>query len=120
MTASHDPRIRGGDNIAIKIPTYHYERTVAFYRDVLRLPFAREELGSPGFEFGANTLWLDHVPRYARSDVWLQLQADDVDDIAGRLASQGVPLREEVEPYDDVPGHWLSDPSGVVIRLSPT
>ena len=119
MTDS-DRSIRGGDNIALKIPSYCYEQTVAFYRDTLGLPFARHELGSPGFEFGRNTLWLDHVPRYARSDVWIQVRTADVDEVAARLAAQGVPIREEVEPYDDVPGHWISDPSGVVIRLSPT
>jgi hypothetical protein len=117
---THDRAIRGGDNIALKIPSYCYDETVAFYRDTLRLPFAREELGSPGFEFGENTLWLDHVPRYARSDVWIQVRATDVDDVAVRLAASGVPMREEVEPHDDVPGYWISDPSGVVIRLSPT
>jgi hypothetical protein len=103
MTAPHDATIRGGDNIALKIPTYCYDATVAFYRDVLRLPFTGEDLGSPGFEFGANTLWLDHISRYARSDVWLQVRTADVDGAAARLAQQGVPLREEIEPYDDVP-----------------
>jgi catechol 2,3-dioxygenase-like lactoylglutathione lyase family enzyme len=95
------------------------ERTVAFYRDLLGLPDAGEELGSPGFRFGANTLWIDHVPRYARSDVWLQVRTPDVDAAADRLAAAAVPFREEVEPYDDLPGYWISDPSGVIIRLSP-
>jgi predicted enzyme related to lactoylglutathione lyase len=111
--------VAGGNNIALKIPTYCYDATVAFYRDVLRLPFAGEELGSPGFRFGNDTLWIDHVPRYARSDVWLQIRTGDVDDAARRLASTGVPLREEIEPYDDVEGYWISDPSGVILRLSP-
>jgi catechol 2,3-dioxygenase-like lactoylglutathione lyase family enzyme len=112
--------IWGGDNIALKIPTYCYDATVALYRDTLGLPFAYQEVGSPGFEFGTSTLWLDHVPHYARSDVWIQVRAADVDDVATRLAAPGVPMREEVEPHDDVPGCWISDPAGVVIRLSPT
>jgi hypothetical protein len=119
MTDVGDGDIRGGDNIALKIPSYCYDATLAFYRDVLRLPFVGEELGSPGFAFGGNTLWVDHVPRYGRSDAWLQLRAADVHDVARRLAAQGVPLREEVEPYDDVEGYWISDPSGVILRLSP-
>jgi hypothetical protein len=111
--------ISGGNNIALKIPSYCYDATLAFYRDLLGLPFAGEEFGSPGFRFGQNTLWVDHVPRYARSDVWLQVRANDVDEAASRLAASGVPIREEVEPYDDVPGHWISDPAGTIIRLSP-
>jgi hypothetical protein len=119
MTTHERTTIRGGNNIALKVPTYCYEATLAFYRDTLQLPSAGEELGSPGFEFGGDTLWIDHRPTYPRSDVWLQIHAADVDAVAAELASDGVPLREEVEPYDDVPGYWISDPSGVVIRLSP-
>jgi catechol 2,3-dioxygenase-like lactoylglutathione lyase family enzyme len=119
MTLHHEAPIRGGNNIALKVPTFCYEAALAFYRDVLQLPYAGEELGSPGFEFGDDTLWVDHRPAYPRSDVWLQIRTADVDGWATRLAAEGVPMREEVEPYEDVPGYWISDPSGVVIRLSP-
>jgi hypothetical protein len=87
--------------------------------DVLRLPFAREGLGSLGFRFGDNTLWIDHVPSYGRS----RCMATDPHCRRRRhrppTCYRGVPLREEVEPYADVEGYWISDPSGVIIRLSP-
>jgi len=118
MTQNRDV-ITGGNNIALKVPSYCYDQTLSFYRDTLGLRFVREELGSPGFEFGSDTLWIDHVPRYPKSDVWLQVFADEIDGAAELMRSHGVPLREEVEPYDDVLGFWISDPSGTIIRLSP-
>jgi hypothetical protein len=112
--------IRGGDNIALKIPTYRHDETVAFYRDTLCLPFEREEFGSSAFDFGENTLSLDHVPPQrplGRPDPGACRRC------RGRRRAPHCrrrPLREEVEPHDDVPGYWISDPVGVVIRLSPT
>lgn len=40
------PRFTGGVNIAMKIPAADYERTVAFYRDTLRMEL--EEVADTG------------------------------------------------------------------------
>jgi extradiol dioxygenase family protein len=63
--------IRPGKNIAIKVPLHRYAETVAFYRDRVGLPVAREMENSTGFEFNGFTLWIDKVPHQSQVDVWL-------------------------------------------------
>lgn len=113
----------GSINIAMKIPAAQFDRTVAFYRDVLELPtedvtgteIAAGVARSVGVEFGPCRLWLDEVPNYARSDVWLELATDDVPAAMERLAAAGITARDELEPLPDSMGaHWIANPAGVV------
>ncbi len=53
--------LRPGRNIAIKVPLYRYEETVAFYRDRVGLPVTRTMANSTGFGFGELTLWIERV-----------------------------------------------------------
>lgn len=106
--------IRPGKNIAIKVPLNKWQETVTFYRDKVGLAVARELANSTGFVFGDMTLWIDRVERQSQVDVWLELFTDDPDQAIGHLAS---PLRDELEPLDDVTGHWTSDPAGVVLLV---
>jgi predicted enzyme related to lactoylglutathione lyase len=121
------PKLHGGVNIAMKIPRADYEATVAFYRDTLGLEVTeQEETGAPTISrthtvrFGPNTLWLDRVDGYSRSDVWLELRTDDLEAATTRLAEAGTDTCDEVEPFDD-PGmraHWIKNPAGVVHLLA--
>lgn len=106
--------IRPGKNIAIKVPLHKWQETVAFYRDKVGLQIAKELRNSTGFAFGDMTLWIDKVERQSQVDVWLELFADDPDRALDQLES---PKRDELEPLDDVTGHWTSDPAGVVLLL---
>ncbi len=68
---------KGGVNIAIKIPKSKYEKTVAFYRDILKLTAEEQPMDHPTVSrshkvsFGNNTLWLDCVDNYTHSETWL-------------------------------------------------
>lgn len=116
-------KFEGSINIAMKIPTDRFEATVAFYRDVLGLP-AEDVTGteiasgvtrSVGVEFGPCRLWLDEVPNYSRSDVWLELATDDLPAAMERLAAAGITARDELEPLPDaMRAHWIANPAGVV------
>ncbi|SEF14318.1 VOC family protein [Jiangella alba] len=113
----------GSVNIAMKIPAAQYPDTVAFYRDVLGLP-AKDVTGtdiaagvtrSVRVEFGPSVLWLDEVPNYSRSDVWLELSTDDLPAAMERLAAAGATARDELEPLPDaMRAHWIANPAGVV------
>ena len=109
------PRFVGGGNIAIKVPRYRFEETIAYYRDVLGLPPLGREGDSESFRFGAMRLWLDRVDHQSQTDVWLELFTDDPDAAFVHLQGHGVPARDEVEPLGDFPGHWVSDPAGVIM-----
>ena len=106
--------LRPGRNIAIKVPLYRYEETVAFYRDRVGLPVTRTMANGTGFGFGEMTLWIDRVPQQSQQDVWLELFSDAS---AEALAKLGGPQRDELELLDGVTGHWTSDPAGTVLLV---
>ncbi|MFN7025921.1 MAG: hypothetical protein ACK4QP_15685 [Pseudorhizobium sp.] len=106
--------IRPGKNIAIKVPVYKWEETVAFYRQKIGLEVVKELANSIGFAFGNITLWIDRVERQSQVDVWLEIFTSDPDRALEHL---GGPRRDELEPLDDVNGHWTSDPAGVVLLV---
>lgn len=106
--------MRPGRNIAIKVPAYRWEETVAFYRDRVGLAVRRELDASVAFAWGEMTLWIDRVETQSQVDVWLELLADDPDEALSRLGS---PQRDELEPLDGVTGHWTSDPAGTVLLV---
>ncbi len=93
--------LRPGRNIAIKVPLYRYEETVAFYRDRVGLPVSRTLANSTGFGFGAVTLWVDRVPHQSQQDVWVELFSGTPAEV---LAKLGSPRRDELEPLDGVTG----------------
>jgi deferrochelatase/peroxidase EfeB len=106
--------IEPGKNIAIKVPLHKWDETVAFYRDRVGLAIAKELENSIAFAFGSMTLWIDKVAKQSQVDVWLELFSDDPDKAIETLRS---PLRDELEPLDDVNGHWTSDPAGVILLV---
>lgn len=107
-------RVRSGRNIAIKVPAYSLEATVAFYRDRVGLETVRTLEESVAFHFGEMTLWIDRVPRQSQVDVWLELFAEDPDQALEALES---PERDELEPLTGGTGHWTSDPAGTVLLV---
>jgi catechol 2,3-dioxygenase-like lactoylglutathione lyase family enzyme len=123
------PTFRGGLNVAMKIPKARYDETVAFYRDILGMDVT-DQTGAPGVvdavprcasvRFGPVTLWLDMVESYARSDLWLELFTDDVEQAIAHLVDNGVATIDEVEPLPEaMDAHWVSNPAGVthLVRL---
>ncbi len=106
--------IQPGKNIAIKVPLYKWEETVAYYRDKVGLTVAKTLTNSVGFAFGGMTLWIDRVAHQSQVDVWLELFSDEPDQALERL---GGPRRDELEPLDGVNGLWTCDPAGVVLLV---
>lgn len=119
------PKFEGGMNIAIKIPRVHYEKTIAFYRDILGLPLVEEkrEVAARSYscQFDPNTLWFDLMENYSETDVWLELETDNLEEATEYLAENNVPVRDEIEPFPEgFQAHWISNPAGVVHLLVET
>lgn len=109
------PAFRPGQNIAMKMPPAEYDRLVAFYRDVLGCEVIGRHGTSTVFRFGDKRLWVDRVPTLARSEVWLEIQAEDVKAAAAWFAARGVARRDEIEPLPDgFDGFWIAAPGGTV------
>ena len=117
-----ESKFEGGINIAIKIPKSNYEKTVAFYRDILKLEIEEKPINNPTVskthqvKFGNNILWLDCVDNYTHSETWLQLIVPNVTEATEYLKLNGVETCDEIE---ELPSnmHWIQDPSGTVFNL---
>jgi len=115
-------KFEAGINIAIKIPKSEYEKTVAFYRDILKLEVEEKAITNPTVsrthevKFGNNIVWLDCVDNYTHSETWLQLTVPDVEEATQYLQSSGVETCDEIEELPENM-HWIMDPAGTVFNL---
>ncbi|WP_426483178.1 VOC family protein [Chryseobacterium sp. R2ACT005] len=117
-----DTKFEAGINIAIKIPKSKYEKTVVFYRDILKLNVEEKPINNPTVsrthevKFGNNIIWLDCVDNYTHSETWLQLTVSDVEQATEYLRSNGVETCDEIEELPENM-HWITDPAGTVFNL---
>lgn len=115
-------KFEAGINIAIKIPKSKYEKTVAFYRDILKLPIVEKPIDNPTVsrthevKFGSNILWLDCVDNYTHSETWLQLTVPKIKEATEYLQSNDVKTCDEIEELPENM-HWIQDPAGTVFNL---
>jgi len=115
-------KFEAGINIAIKIPKSKYEKTVAFYRDILKLEVEEKAITNPTVsrthevKFGNNIVWLDCVDNYTHSETWLQLTVPDVEEATQYLQSSGMETCDEIEELPENM-HWIMDPAGTVFNL---
>jgi catechol 2,3-dioxygenase-like lactoylglutathione lyase family enzyme len=117
-----DVKFQAGINIAIKVPKSKYDKTVAFYRDILKLEVDEKPIDNPTIsrthevKFGNNVIWLDCVDNYTHSETWLQLTVSNVEEATNYLQSKDVQTCDEIE---ELPKnmHWIQDPSGTVFNL---
>ena len=118
-------KFEAGINIAIKIPKNKYKKTVAFYRDILKLEVEEKKIVNPTVsrthkvKFGNNILWLDCVDNYTHSETWLQLTVPDVEEATAYLQSNDVETCDEIEEIPEKM-HWITDPAGTVFNLQQT
>ena len=115
-------KFEGGLNIAIKIPKSKYEKTVSFYKDVLKLEVTERSIDNPTVsrthevQFGNNTVWLDCVDNYTHSETWLELKTPDVAKATEYLKNNGIDTCDELEKIPDE-NHWIMDPAGTVFII---
>ena len=115
-------KFEAGINIAIKIPKGKYEKTISFYRDILKLEVMEKTIDNPTVsrthevKFGNNIIWLDCVDNYTHSETWLQLTVPNVPEATDYLLSKGVETCDEFEELTENM-HWIQDPAGTVFNL---
>ncbi|OBS14824.1 hypothetical protein ATE49_19515 [Elizabethkingia miricola] len=117
-----NPEFEAGINIAIKIPKSKYEKTVTFYRDILKLEVEEKPIENPTVsrthqvKFGHNIIWLDCVDNYTHSETWLQLTVPNVEVATDYLQAKGIDTCDELEELPENM-HWITDPAGTVFNL---
>ena len=111
--------IEPGINIAMKVPSYQFDDTVEFYRDVIGLTQLEEEKPCIVFDFGGKKLWLDKRNDLSHAEIWLEFQTDDVATTASYLEERGVVRRDEVETLPSgFDGFWICNPAGIIHLVS--
>lgn len=111
-----------GINIAIKIPKNKYEKTVDFYKNILKFKVTEKPIDNPTVsrthqvKFGDTILWLDCVDNYTHSETWLQLTVPDINQATEYLESHDVATCDELEKLPQGM-HWIQDPAGTVFNL---
>jgi predicted enzyme related to lactoylglutathione lyase len=109
---------RPGENIAMKVPTHEFDRTVSFYRDVLGLEVLAglsDSEASVVFEFGGKRLWIDCVAMLSQAEIWLEVLADDLEQAAHALEVAGCARRDEIEPLPPgFRGFWVASPCNLI------
>ncbi len=118
------PRFSPGRNIAVKVPSHEYERTVAFYQEVLGLTALTGPASSvhetTRFAFGDKVLWIDRVAELSQAEIWLEVVTGDVERAAAHLAESGCARRDEIERLPaDFEGFWIASPSNVIHLIVP-
>ncbi|UZJ63912.1 glyoxalase [Sphingobacterium sp. KU25419] len=117
-----DVKFEAGINIAIKIPKSKYNKTVAFYKDILKLNVEEKPINNPTIsrthevKFGNNVIWLDCVDNYTHSETWLQLTVPNMEEAESYLKANSVDTCDEIE---ELPKnmHWIQDPAGTVFNV---
>jgi catechol 2,3-dioxygenase-like lactoylglutathione lyase family enzyme len=110
-----DVTFSGSRNIAMKVPSYLYEATVQFYRDVVGLKLLERHAPLVVFEFGGNQLWIDDVPALSQAEVWLELTTTDLAAAADHLQANQVVRRDEIELLPEgFQGFWISNPCSII------
>lgn len=118
-----DIKFEGGINIAIKIPKSKYDKTVSFYRDILKFQVEEKRIKNPTVskthqvKFGNNIVWLDCVDNYTHSETWLELKTASVENATTYLKSKEINTCDELEKIPDNM-HWIMDPAGTVLILN--
>jgi catechol 2,3-dioxygenase-like lactoylglutathione lyase family enzyme len=118
-SSNSTPHFRGGPDIALRIPPSGFDATLAFYRDILRLPVLDKYGPDFVFQFGESRLWLDKVASLSQAEVWLQIITDDTAAARQHFTAHGVTRCDEI---DSLPagfdGFWVLSPSSIVHLVS--
>jgi len=113
------PTFSPGKNIALRVPSHEYDKTVHFYKEILGLKQKQadspDEFESVIFQFGDKNLWVDNISGISQAEIWLEIETDNVADAQKYLEDRGCSIRNDLEPLPtSLNGFWLSSPSNIV------
>jgi len=127
VTAPNPESLAGRDLIQVFLPCADLARSVAFYRDVLGLPFLFETNGMAFFQLGASRLMLGQL-REGQSlrgeglSGGVYLDAPDLPALAAALEARGVTFRGPAQALQKTEAGELMlrsflDPDGNLVAL---
>jgi predicted enzyme related to lactoylglutathione lyase len=117
--SSMKPNFEPGENIAIKVSPHQFEKTVAFYRDVLGLEQIHmkspDQYQSVTFEFGGKQLWIDKISSMSQAEIWLEIKTDNLEQASHYFNEHEVVRSDEIDPLpSEFRGFWISSPANII------
>lgn len=110
--------MKGGIDIAIKVPAHQYQQTIDFYRHGIGLPEITEKAPAVGFVLGPNRLWIDEAPALSQAEVWLELFTENFVLAERHVQASGIVRCDTVEPLPEgFKGGWIMSPCNIVHML---
>lgn len=113
------PKFTPGNNIAVKVPFHEFDRTVAFYRDILGFEevesSSQVDIDAVIFKYGDKNLWIDKISGISQAEIWLEIVAEDIEEASVYLEKNGSIRRDEIEPLPDgFKGFWIANPANII------
>ena len=107
--------MKGGIDIALKVPSHQYQQTLDFYRNTIGLEEITDKVPATEFMLGPNRLWIDEAPTMSQAELWLELFTPDFTATAEQMAPQGVTRCDSVELLPEgFNGGWIMSPCNIV------
>ncbi len=103
----------------MKVPSHQYEQTVQFYRDIIELPQVKDEEPQIVFKFGDKNLWIDKTDQLSQTEIWLELECDDLEEAKIYFKSEDIIRRDEIEKLPEgFEGFWIASPGDIIHLIS--
>lgn len=113
-------RIRGGRNVAMKVPPHQFQPTVAAYRK-LGIPILSESESCVTFEFGPMHLHVDCVPTQSQAEIWLEFIVPSVEVASEEFSKAAFTRCDAIEQLPEgFAGFWVASPASIVHLVSET
>ena len=113
------PEFQPGNNIAMKVPAFEFDKTVSFYKDILGYAIVKEDELSVAFDYDGKTLWIDKVEAVSQAEIWLEIITDNVEAAAEYFEAKGIHRCDYIEKLPDgFNGFWIAAPGNVVHLVS--
>ncbi|QMI05168.1 hypothetical protein [Citrobacter sp. RHB25-C09] len=110
--------IKGGIDIAMKVPPHQMQQTVDFYRHTIGLPEITDKMPAIGFVLGPNRLWIDEAPGLSQAEIWLELFTTDFRQAEKYTEEKGVVRCDAIEHLPaGFKGGWIMNPCNIVHML---
>jgi len=111
--------IRGGRNIAMKVPPHKFEATVEAY-EALGLPVTFRNDSMVTFLYGPMNLHIDCCPAFSQAELWLEFVSDDLRAAEKKFVTAGFDRRDEVENLPGHRGFWVCNPASIIHLVTDT
>lgn len=111
--------LRGGPNIAVKVPPDWWEATLRFYGETLGLARIDTEAPAVVFAFGVERLRVERIEKLHEPEIWLEYQTDSSATTTALLSDEGFVHGDGNDPLPrGFHRFWIAGPADFLRELA--